>query len=289
MHAILDVHMILHAAEHALLDCVHLVPFLLLTVFLMEYLEHRAGDRLVSTVRRAGRFGPALGAALGCIPQCGFSAACAHLFNGGLVSAGTLVAIFLSTSDEALPILLSHTDRIDAITPLLLIKIAVALIAGFLLDVIWSRSRQQAAYAANAQEHDCECTEESAIGRIVLEAIKRTLSILLFLVLFSFILGILIEAIGEEQLAACLLPGPFQPLLAGLVGFIPNCASSVLLTQLYLDGMISFGSAVAGLCTASGVGLLVLLRGKRRAKEYAVVLGSIYAAAVIAGLLLQLI
>jgi len=285
----LGVHTILHALEHAFFDCLRLVPFLLLTVFLMEYLEHRAGNRLVATVRRAGRFGPALGAALGCIPQCGFSAACAHLFNGGLVSAGTLAAIFLSTSDEALPILLSHPDRLATVAPLLIAKVAVALIAGFALDALWSRSRQQAAYIANAHEHDCECTEDSAIGRILLEAVKRTLSILLFLVFFSFLLGLLIEVIGEEQLAACLLPGPFQPLLAGLIGFIPNCAASVLLTQLYLDGMISFGSAVAGLCTASGVGLLVLLRGKRRAKEYAIVLGTIYLAAALAGLILQLI
>lgn len=272
----------------ALIDCAKLVPFLLATVFLMEYLEHRAADRLTNAVQRAGRFGPLLGGALGCIPQCGFSAACAQLFGGGFVSAGTLVAVFLSTSDEALPILLGHPDRIGTAGLLILVKLIIAIAAGFLVDALWSRRKQQEAFAATAGEHECECESGASIGQILIEAIKRTLSILLFLFLFSLALGLLIEWIGEERLAASLLPGPFQPLLAGLFGFIPNCAASVLLTQLYLDGMISFGAAIAGLCTASGVGLLVLLRGKHSVKTYAIILGSIYAAAVFAGMVLQL-
>ena len=136
--------------------------------------------------------------------------------------------------------------------------------------------------------HQCECERGASFGRILVEAIRRTLSILLFLFLFSLMLGMLIEGIGEEQFAALLLPGPFQPLLAALFGFIPNCAASVLLTQLYLDGMISFGSAIAGLCTASGVGLLVLLRGRHRFRTFAIILGTTYVAAALAGLLLQL-
>ena len=124
--------------------------------------------------------------------------------------------------------------------------------------------------------------------QIIWAAVRRTLSILLFILLFTLALNVIIACIGEGRLAALMLPGPFQPLLAGLVGLIPNCAASVLLTQLYLDGMITFGSAVAGLCTASGVGLLILLRGKRGVKTYACVLGSVYVAAVLAGSLLQL-
>lgn len=272
----------------ALTDCAKLVPLLLATVFLMEYLEHRAAGRFLGAVQRAGRFGPLLGGAVGCLPQCGFSAACAQLFNGGLVSAGTLVAVFLSTSDEAVPILLGHPDQLGTVGMLLGVKLLVAIIAGFVVDLLWRRSRQQEAYATAAHAHECACEHGASMGRILLEAVKRTLSILLFLFLFSLALGLLIGWVGEEQLAACLLPGPFQPLLAGLFGFIPNCAASVLLTQLYLDGMISFGSAVAGLCTASGVGLLVLLRGRHRLKTCAILLGSVYAAAVLAGLLLQL-
>lgn len=272
----------------ALIDCAKLTPFLLMTVFLMEYLEHRAADKLVGAVRRAGRFGPLLGAAAGCIPQCGFSAACAQLFNGGFVSAGTLVAVFLATSDEALPILLGHPDALDTALLLLAVKAALGVAAGYAVDALWRRDRQQAALQLEAGEHRCECRQGAPLGRILLEAVRRTLSILLFLFIFSAMLGLLIEGVGRERLASFLLPGPFQPLLAALFGFIPNCAASVLLTQLYLDGMISFGSAVAGLGTAAGVGLLVLLRSRHRARTYAIVLGGTYAAAALCGMLLQL-
>lgn len=272
----------------ALIDCAKLTPFLLVTVFLMEYLEHRAADKLVGAVRRAGRFGPLLGAAAGCIPQCGFSAACAQLFNGGFVSAGTLVAVFLATSDEALPILLGHPDALDTALLLLAVKAALGVAAGYAVDALWRRDRQQAALQLEAGEHRCECRQGAPLGCILLEAVRRTLSILLFLFIFSAMLGLLIEGVGRERLASFLLPGPFQPLLAALFGFIPNCAASVLLTQLYLDGMISFGSAVAGLGTAAGVGLLVLLRSRHRARTYAIVLGGTYAAAALCGMLLQL-
>lgn len=272
----------------ALIDCAKLTPFLLVTVFLMEYLEHRAADKLVGAVRRAGRFGPLLGAAAGCIPQCGFSAACAQLFNGGFVSAGTLVAVFLATSDEALPILLGHPDALDTALLLLAVKAALGVAAGYAVDALWRRDRQQAALQLEAGEHRCECRQGAPLGRILLEAVRRTLSILLFLFILSAMLGLLIEGVGRERLASFLLPGPFQPLLAALFGFIPNCAASVLLTQLYLDGMISFGSAVAGLGTAAGVGLLVLLRSRHRARTYAIVLGGTYAAAALCGMLLQL-
>ncbi|MEG1523768.1 MAG: putative manganese transporter [Clostridia bacterium] len=271
----------------ALLDCAKLIPFLLVTIFLMEYIEHRAAGKFVCAMQRAGRFGPALGATLGLVPQCGFSAACAHLFNGGLVSAGTLVAVFLSTSDEAIPILLANPTGFSAVWKLMATKLVVAIIAGFTLDFCWSLKNQQAAYAKTETPHECESDDKFI--HIFVAAIKRTLSILLFIFLVTLALNILIAGIGEEQFSALLLPGPLQPLLAGLIGFIPNCAASVLITQLYLDGMITFGSTVAGLCTASGIGLLVLMRGKRGIKTYLLVLGVVYAAAVVSGLLLQLI
>ena len=273
----------------ALIDCAKLTPFLLVTVFLMEYLEHRAADKLVGAVRRAGRFGPLLGAAAGCIPQCGFSAACAQLFNGGFVSAGTLVAVFLATSDEALPILLGHPDALDTALLLLAVKAALGVAAGYAVDALWRRDRQQAALQLEAGEHRCECQQGAPLGRILLEAVRRTLSILLFLFIFSAMLGLLIEGVGRERLASFLLPGPFQPLLAALFGFIPNCAASVLLTQLYLDGMISFGSAVAGLGTAAGVGLLVLLRTNRNWKENAAVVAILYGFSVLAGIAVTLL
>ena len=198
------------------------------------------------------------------------------------------MAVFLATSDEALPILLGHPDALDTALLLLAVKAALGVAAGYAVDALWRRDRQQAALQLEAGEHRCECRQGAPLGRILLEAVRRTLSILLFLFIFSAMLGLLIEGVGRERLVSFLLPGPFQPLLAALFGFIPNCAASVLLTQLYLDGMISFGSAVAGLGTAAGVGLLVLLRSRHRARTYAIVLGGTYAAAALCGMLLQL-
>lgn len=270
----------------ALIDCAKLIPFLLATVFLMEYLEHRAADRFVSAIRRAGRFGPLVGAGLGIVPQCGFSAAVAHLFNGGLVSAGTLAAVFLSTSDEALPILIATPSGLPAVWRLIVTKLIVAILFGFLLDLLWPISRQQAEYIETEREHVCE--SDSKLLHIFLAALKRTASILFFLFVITLVLNLLIAAIGEEKLASLLLPGPFQPFLAGLIGLIPNCAASVLLTRLYLDGMIPFGSAVAGLCSASGIGMLVLLKGRRKPKTYLILIAFVYASAVLVGSLLCL-
>lgn len=271
----------------ALLDCVKLIPFLFLTILLMEYIEHRAAGKFVHVMQGAGRFGPLLGAGLGLVPQCGFSAAVAHLFNGGLVTAGTLAAVFLSTSDEALPILLANPSGLSAVWKLMLVKLLVAIVAGFLLDLIWPVKKQQADYARTETPHVCESDEK--MEHILLAALKRTGSILLFLFLVTLALNILIFFIGEERLAAFLLPGPFQPLLAAVIGLIPNCAASVLLTQLYLDGMLTFGSAVSGLCTAAGIGLLVMLKGQRGVKAYAIVLAAVMLAAVLTGSVLQLL
>ena len=278
---------LLHAILHALEDCVPTLPFLFVTVLVMEYIEHRAADRFVLSIRRAGRFGPLLGAGLGCVPQCGFSAACAELFNGGLVSAGTLVAVFLSTSDEAVPILLANPGGWREVLRLLAAKVVIAVIAGFALDAVWSREKQQRDYAQKSEPHVCKSDEK--FRHILLAALLRTLHIFLFLFLVTLSLSLLMEYLGEERLASLLLPGPFQPLIAAFVGLIPNCAASVLLTQLYLDGMLSFGAAVAGLCSSAGIGLLVLLRGKRRLKTYAIVIGSVLLSAFVSGSLLQLL
>lgn len=270
----------------SLLDCLKLLPFLFLTIFLMEYIEHRAEEKFVAGIRKAGRFGPLLGAALGCVPQCGFSAACAELFNGGLVTAGTLVAVFLSTSDEAVPILLSNPSGWKEVLRLIAVKLAVAIIAGLIVDLVWTVGRQQEEYRENSEPHICESDEK--IIHILLAALKRTLNIFLFLLLFTVIIGIAIHFIGEERLASLLLPGTFQPLIAALIGLIPNCAASVFLTQLYIKGMISFGAAIAGLCSSAGIGMLVLLKGKRKARIYVIVIGTVFVISVASGMLLQL-
>lgn len=269
----------------AVIDSLKIAPFLLVTLFLMEYIEHRAAGRFERAMQRAGRFGPLLGGALGLVPQCGFSAASAQLFNGGLVTAGTLAAVFLSTSDEAVPLLIANPAGISSLWKLLIIKFLMAIVAGLLLDTIWPIRKQRLAFAAVETPH--HCGSDSRLVSILFAAVKRMLSILLFLFIITLALNLVIAWIGEERLATLLLPGFFQPFIAAFIGFIPNCASSVLITQLYLDGMISFGSAIAGLGTASGIGLVVLLRGKRGAKTCAIILGTVFAIAVLTGLLFQ--
>ena len=278
---------ILDILIESLIDCAKLLPFLFLTVLLMEYIEHRAGERFLSSMQKAGRFGPAIGALLGCVPQCGFSAACAQLYNGGLVTAGTLVAVFLSTSDEAVPVLLSNPSGWKTVLFLLLTKLVIALLAGFLVDFIWKVSKQKEEYLEHCKPHICESDEK--MKNIFIAALKRTAEIFLYLLLFTVLIGLVIYFVGEERLASLLLPGPVQPILAALVGLIPNCAASVLLTQLYTKEMISFGAVIAGLCSSAGIGMLVLLKGKRGGKVKAMVIGITFLVAVISGLLLQLV
>lgn len=274
-----------HWLEHAWEDTAPLIPFLLLTLFLLEYIEHRAGEKLTAVLGKAGRFGPAAGAALGCVPQCGFSVAAAHLYHSRLITAGTLVAVFLSTSDEALPILIAG-GAAGEVGKLILTKIAVALIGGFALDAIWKKGAVIA--PPTVEEHEAADGCDGSRKGIFLGVLRRTLSILLFLFLATFLLNMAIELIGEDRLSSLLLTDSlFQPFLAALFGFIPNCAASVLLTEFYLNGAISFGSAAAGLCTAAGVGVLELLRGRERGRL--VPLLAVYGTAALAGVLLHIL
>lgn len=280
---------ILHCLIHAGEDCLKVIPFLFLTLLFIEWLEHRASHKFEGLISRAGRLGPMVGSILGCVPQCGFSASCSTLFNGGLISAGTLVAVYISTSDEALPILLSHPEHWEKIFPLLMAKVIIAVIAGMLLDGIWHPQAQREEFSRTAPAHSCSCHGNHSWWSILLAAFRRMLSILAFLFLLTFLLNVAIEAIGKERFGAMLLPGFFQPLLTAIFGLIPNCATSVLLTQLYLEGLISFGAVVSGLSTAAGIGLLVLLRGGRSKKTIFVVLGTLLIAAVASGIFLQMI
>ena len=188
MEALLDILL------DSFLDCVKALPFLLITIFLLEYIEHRAADRFVETIRGSGRCGPALGALLGCVPQCGFSAACAELFNGGFASAGTLVAVFLSTSDEAIPVLLANPDGWKEVAKLLFIKLFIGMAAGFLLDAVWSLKKQREGFEQNMTPHICKSDDK--LGNIFKATFKRTLEIFLYLFLFTLLIAVAIHFIG---------------------------------------------------------------------------------------------
>lgn len=272
---------------HALEDTARLLPFLFLTYLVMEYLEQRAGERSARAVRRTGRLGSLAGAALGAVPQCGFSAAASSLYSGGLITAGTLMAVFLSTSDEMLPIFISEAVNLGTILKILGTKAALGAVTGFLLDLLIRRFRKKEVHKdihdLCEQDH-CHCEE----GSIVKSALRHTLQIALFLLVISLAIELAIHLLGEEALSGFLTGKPVLGVfLAALVGLIPNCASSVVVTQLYLAGILGAGQMMAGLLVSSGVGLLVLFRTNRNLKENLKITGVLYAAGVFWGLLME--
>ena len=254
---------------HTIIDTAKLVPFLFLGYLLMEFLEHRSSDAAESWLRRSGRIGPLIGGAFGILPQCGFSAAASGLYAGRIITAGTLVAVFLSTSDEMLPILISHGAPLPLVLKILGTKLLVGVVAGFAVDAVAGLCRRKSAREETprieelcAREH-CRCEDH-----FLLSAIKHTLHITLFILVFTFFLNLIVHGVGEERLAALLTGlGVTGNLLAAVVGLIPNCASSIVITELYLSGMLSVGARFSGLLVNAGIGTALLLRNNRPVKD----------------------
>lgn len=280
--------MLLHVIEHTLIDNIKLLPFLFITYLVMEYIEHKTGEKAEAVIKKAGRFGPIPGGLLGMIPQCGFSAAASNLYAGRIITLGTLFAIFLSTSDEMLPILISEQAPVSMILKILLSKAIIGMVAGFLLDLIVRREhageKEELRIEHMCDHEHCHCEE----GNIFKSAISHTLQIFLFILVISFAINLIIEFMGEEVLASFLSGKPvIGPVLAGIVGLIPNCAASVVITQLYLEGVLGAGAMMAGLLTGSGVGLLVLFRANDNLKENLKITLILYGIGVVAGIILE--
>lgn len=270
----------------ALIDGAKLLPFLFLTYFAMEWLEHRAGNKVNAFVRKAGKFGPLAGGVLGVVPQCGFSAAASNFYAGRVITMGTLIAIYLSTSDEMLPILISEKADPMLILKVLLLKMGIGVAAGFLVDLCFWKKRPEHEHIHEICEHEhCKCEKG-----ILKSALIHTVKIAAFLVLIAFVLNLVLEFGGEEVLSSFLSERTILgPVLAGVVGLIPNCGSSVVITELYLEGALGFGSMLAGLLVNAGVGLLVLFKVNHNDKENFAIVGLLYAIGVIVGIAASLI
>lgn len=283
----------LHSLEHALIDCIKLLPLLFLTYLAMEALEHKAGDKARHIVKRAGKFGPVIGGVLGAVPQCGFSTAASNLYAGRVITLGTLVAIFLSTSDEMIPIMISAQVPVETMLKFVAMKVVIGMAAGFGIDFVFSKSHY--GHEEHEHEHDhihemCEHEHCNCEKGIVRSAVVHTLKIFVYILIITIVLNLVIEFIGEDIIAGFLLNRPvLGPLVAGIVGLIPNCASSVLLTQLYLAGTIGIGTMMAGLCVNAGMGLLVLFHVNPDKKENCKILGLLYAIGVLAGIVVEYI
>jgi len=276
--------------EEALHDSVKMLPFLYLAYLLIEWLERHHGQRIEEALAGGGRWGFFPGAVLGCVPQCGFSAVAANLYASRVITPGTVLAVFIATSDEAVPLLAAAPGRWGSLALLLVCKVVFAVLAGFVLDVPLRRflpAGLYGGYAGHAADIDCHEEHEEHSG-IFLASLRHTLEIFAFILLFSVGMGLLFALLGDGSIAAFLeAMGPLQPMVAALVGLLPNCAASVLLAQLYLDGAITFGSLFAGLSAGAGIGLAVLWRVNPSWKQNFFMTGFLWAAGALAGILLQ--
>lgn len=277
-----------------LLDAAKLIPFLYLTYLLLEFIEHRAKEQTEALMKKAGKWGPFLGGALGAVPQCGFSASMSNLYAENIISMGTLVAVFLSTSDEMLPIMISGISSGDirawSVVKILLVKILLGVVVGFIVDGVarlCSKKEKNIDIESLCHDDHCGCEE----GNIFLSALIHTLKILAFILVVSFVLNTVIYFIGEDALGNFIssLPVVVGPLATALVGLVPNCASSIVITQLYMSGVISAGSMLAGLLSGSGIGLLILFRVNKNMKSNFAVLGIVYGSGAVIGIICDLL
>ena len=272
-----------------LLDSIKLLPFLFLTYLAMEYLEHRTSSKTKRLIKDSGKAGPFLGALLGAFPQCGFSAAASNLYAGRVITLGTLIAIYLSTSDEMIPVFISEQAGVGLILKVLIAKIVIGMVMGFIIDLLIRSFRKQGETEISIKiggvcEHDhCHCEKS-----IVRSSLKHTITIFIYIVVISFILNTAIHFIGEDTLASVILNRPvIGPLIATLVGLIPNCAASVVLTQLYLGNVMSLGAMMGGLLAGAGVGILVLFKENRNVKENLKILGTMYTIGAVCGIIID--
>lgn len=310
---------ILHAVKDAGLDCLKIFPILFLVYLLLEYLTHKKQETFINLFKKQNKFGPFFGSIFGCIPQCGFSIVLADMFNHKLIGIGTLIAVFISTSDEAIPILLSYPNKILTILMIILVKFIFALFFGYLFYFIFSllsfsqkqkhnlantgASQNSAEYLHNHEciidEHHththvhekdislpCSCRSEN----IFLNALKHSLTILLYVFVANLVINFIFVFVGEDALIKALSVSPYlQIVIAPLIGLIPNCVSSVVLIELYLNGALIFPALIAGLSAGSGVGLIVLFKNKKNFKQNLFILFSLYFIGVLIGLTLKII
>lgn len=326
-----------HVMGHSFSEVLYLIPFLFVTYLLMEWLEHKTGSRTQEAIRRAGAAGPVIGGLLGVVPQCGFSAASAALYAGRVVTLGTLFAVFLSTSDEMLPIFIAEQVPMETIAKILGFKIVIGMLMGFIVDAVlrlMRRDRQNLRIHELCAQDKCACNEDcstceahpelvyqhhddqahhghcetSVCGHshddhdhahhdhshdhgwkgIAKSALLHTVKVTLFIFAITLALNLALELIGQDTLAHFLEANSVLSIFASaLLGLIPNCAASVLIAQLYLEGILGAGAMMAGLLVSAGVGLMVLVRANRPVSQTIIIIGALYATGVFWGLIIN--
>ncbi|WP_165063053.1 putative manganese transporter [Adlercreutzia sp. ZJ154] len=312
-----------HVLGHSFEDTLYLVPFLFVTYLLMEWLEHKTGAKTQNAIRHAGAAGPVIGAFLGVVPQCGFSAVSATLYAGRVITLGTLFAVFLSTSDEMLPIFIAEQVPPNTILSIMGAKVIIGMVMGFIVDAVLRLARRDkqdlrihelcehdncgcsgdcATCTANPQlayQHadDCcsDCTHEhhqhdhshdAGWKGILVSALKHTVQVMVFIFFITIVLNAVLEVVGEDILGNFMEANPeFAVFASALVGLIPNCAASVVIADLYIEGVLGAGAMLAGLLVSAGVGILVLARANRHWKQNLAIIAALYVTGVFWGLI----
>lgn len=266
-----------------LIDSLKLLPFLFIAFLLIELFEHKFSEKSKKRLSNNKKYGPVIGGLLGIVPQCGFSALATNLYATRIITLGTLIAVYLSTSDEMIPILLAEQAPISLLLKILAIKLIIGIIFGILIDLIIKRKEHEDYHICD--DDHCHCDDD----KIFIAALKHTFSILIFIMICTFIIDLIMEYGGNNFLNKLLLKDRiYAPFLTSLIGLIPNCASSVILTELFLKKAISFACLIAGLLTGAGVGFLVLFKTNKNKKENVLIILTVYLIGAIIGLLLEL-
>ena len=263
----------------ALLDVLKLIPFLYLSFVIMELIEHKLNNQ--KKLDKINKFGPIAGSTLGIIPQCGFSALASNLYAARVITLGTLFSIYLSTSDEMLPILISHQSSIKEIVLLLSTKFAIGLVFGIIIDLIYQKIKKEDIQNICTKDN-CHCEKNIFVSSLI-----HTLKISLFI----FIINIILNTIIDESVLMNFTKNNkiLSPILTALIGLIPNCAGSVIITELYLDRIITFGSCISGLLYSSGVGLLILFKQNKNIKENIMILLILLLISITCGIIFNIV
>lgn len=278
---------IIHVIWHAILDCLKLLPFLFITYILMEYIEHKMTNKSKKAMEKAGILGPVIGGIVGAVPQCGFSVSATNLFSSRVITLGTLISVYLSTSDEMIPVLLSESIAFSVILKLIFIKVFIGMFAGLIIDVVLRKvnKKEENRIAEMCEEESCHCQ-----NGILKSAVKHTISIFIYIFITTMVLNFIIELIGEDRIGNLILNKKIiGALIAGLIGLIPNCASSVIITQLFAKGLISSGALLSGLLVGAGLGILVLFKTNKNLKENIKIIVLLYCIGIVCGIGFELL
>lgn len=278
----------LEIIEETLIDGIKLLPFLFITYIIMEYIEHKTSNKTKDIIKKSGKFGPFIGSVLGAVPQCGFSVVATNFYAARVITLGTLISVYLSTSDEMIPIFISEGASIIILLKILGIKILIGMIAGFVIDFVLrlrKKDSEEERIIDLCEKEHCHCEKG-----ILKSALKHTINIFVFILIITFVINIIIHLVGEETIENFVQSNVILgPVLGGIIGLIPNCASSVILTQLYLQNVIPISTMISGLLVGAGVGLIVLFKMNKGIKQNLKITALLYTIGVLSGIIMQIL